>query len=85
MAKDLFHIEDSSPTFVAEDNVEKVNFSKLALIWKSVSFLQTLQKYEYVTRKDPLIQKMLANVKTHVADDNEAMTLSYKYEPKLAK
>ena len=82
VAKDLFHIEDSSPTFVIEGNVEKVNFNKIGLIWKSVAFLQTLQKYEYQTKKEPNVQKMLADVRRHVMDENEGMSLSYKYEPK---
>jgi son of sevenless-like protein len=88
-AKDLFHIEDSAPTFVTEPvdgvEVEKINFNKLHLIWKSVSFLQTLQKFDYPTKKDPSVQKMLSSVKDTVADENEGMSLSYKYEAKATK
>jgi hypothetical protein len=28
------------------------------------------------------VQKMLADVRRHVMDENEGMSLSYKYEPK---
>jgi hypothetical protein len=82
VAKDLFHIEDSAPTFVEEDGLEKVNFNKMSLIFKSVSFLQTLQKYEYMIQKNVQVQLMLADVKRQVADENEGMQLSYKYEAK---
>ena len=81
----MFHIEDSAPTFVTESGVEKVNFNKLQLIYKSIVFLQTLQKFEYPMKKDPAVQQMLAAVKDVVMDENEGMQLSYKYEPKAAK
>lgn len=70
---------------LSEPDGEKINFNKLSIVWNSVAFLHTLQKYEYLFKHDPLLQKVLADVKLTVADENEGFSLSYKYEPKPEK
>ncbi len=74
----MFHLEDASPTFVED----RINFNKLSLVWQGVSFLHTLQKYEFTIKPDPTLQKVLSDVRFTVADEKEGWALSYKYEPK---
>lgn len=86
LGKDMWSIEENSKTLLTKPIGLKtiVNFKKLKLLWQTITFVDTLQGYEYPgLEEDPTAALFLARVRG--LSDADAKKRSQQVEPREAK